>query len=78
MVDNPPDNAVAFHLPKLLDQHLLRDRGDGPLKIGETKHLAAEQIEEDDQLPAALQKLESLLNTAGGGDRRVFVLLTRR
>jgi hypothetical protein len=78
MVDDPPDNAVALQLPELLDQHLLRDRGDGPLKIGEAKHLAAEQMEENHKLPAALQKLERLLNAARGGGWRVLVLLTRR
>ena len=46
MVDNPPDNAVALQLPELLDQHLLRDRGYRPLKIGEAKHLPAEEMKE--------------------------------
>jgi hypothetical protein len=54
MVDDPPDNAVPFQLPELLDQHLLRNRGYGALKIGETKHLPAEQMEENHQLPATL------------------------
>ncbi len=76
MVDDPPDNAVALQLPELLDQHLLRDRGYGPFKIGEAKQLPAEQMEENDQLPAALQKLESLLNAARSGGRCVLFLLT--
>jgi len=78
MMDDPLNDAVVLQLPELLNQHLLRDRRYGPLKIGETKHLPAEQMEENHQLPAALQKLEGLLNAAGGGRRRVFVLLTRR
>ena len=78
MVDQPTDNAVALQLPELLYQHLLRDRGYRPLKIGKAKHLPAEQMEENDQLPAAFQKLESLLNAGRGRGRRVLVLLTRR
>ncbi len=54
MVYDPPDNAVALQLAELLDQHLLRDRRDSPLELGEAKHLATEQVEEDYQLPAAL------------------------
>ena len=78
MVYDPPDNAVALQLAELLDQHLLRDRGYRPLKIGEAAHLPAEEVEENDQLPAALQKLECLLNAARGGGWCVFALLTRR
>ncbi len=78
MVDDPPDNAVALQLSELLYQHLLRDRRYRPLKIGKTNHSPPEKMEENYQFPAALQKLESLLNTAGGGDWRVFVLLTLR
>jgi hypothetical protein len=67
MVDDPPDNAVALQLPELLYQHLLRDRRYRPLKIGKTNHFPPEKMEQNYQFPAALQKLESLLNTAGGG-----------
>jgi hypothetical protein len=77
VVDGPPDNAVALQLPELLDQHLLRDRRDGALKIGEAKHLPAKQMEENHQLPTALQELERLLNATRGGDWRVFAFLTR-
>ena len=76
MVDDTTDNAVALQLPQLLDQHFLGDRGDGPLKIGEAKHLAAEQVEENDKLPAALQEFERLLNAGRGGGRRMFTALT--
>ena len=47
MVDEPTDNAVALQLPELLYQHLLGNRGYCALKIGEAKHLPAEQMEED-------------------------------
>jgi hypothetical protein len=35
MMDEASDDPVGFHLPKLLYQHLLRDRRDGALKFGE-------------------------------------------
>src|SRR6266850_5629327 len=76
MVDDPPDNAVALQLPELLDQHLLRDRRYRPLKIGKAKHLPAKEMEQNYQLPAALQKLERLLHAGGRSGWRVFVLLT--
>ena len=78
MMDDPLDNAVAFQLPELLDQHLLGDRGYRPLKIGKAKHLLAEEMKENNQFPAAFQKLEGLLDAAGGGRGCMFVLLTRR
>jgi hypothetical protein len=78
MVDEPTDNAIALQLPELLYQHLLGNRGYCALKIGEAKHLPAEQMEENHKLPAALQKFESLLNAARGGGWCVFALLTRR
>ena len=65
MVDDPPNNAVALQLPELLYQHLLRDRQYRSLKIGKTNHFPPEKMEQNYQFPAALQKLESLLNTAG-------------
>ena len=52
MVDDPPDDAIIFHLAELLDQHLLGNRGDRPLKLGETKDLPAEQMEENEELPS--------------------------
>ena len=78
MVDQPTDNAVALQLPELLDQHLLRDRRYRPLKIGKAKHLPAKEMEQNYQLPAALQKLECLLNAACSGGWCVFAPLTRR
>jgi hypothetical protein len=34
-------DSVIFHLPKLLDQHLLRDLRNGTLKIREAQDLTA-------------------------------------
>jgi len=59
MVDDPPDDAIALQLPELLDQHLLRDRRDGPLEIGEAKHLATEQMEENHKLQRPSKNLNA-------------------
>jgi len=78
MMDDPPHDPVVLHLAKLLDQHLLRDRGYRPFQIGKAKHVAAEQMEKDQELPSAFEKPERLLDSAGRGDRRVRTLLTVR
>ena len=78
MVNDPPHNPVVLHLAKLLDQHLLRDRGDRPFQGGKSKHPPAEQVKKNHELPSAFQKLERLLDSAGGGDRRVPNILTLR
>jgi len=61
-VDDPPDNAIAFHLAQLLDQHLLRDAGNRPFEFREAQHLAAEQVEQDQQLPLPFKNPESLFD----------------
>ena len=78
MVDDPPHDPVVLHLAKLLDQHLLRDRGYRPFQIGKSKHVSTEQVKEDHELPAAFQKFERLLDSAGSGDRRIPTILTWR
>src|SRR6266850_3961361 len=78
MMNHPPHNRVVLQLAKLLDQHLLRDRRYRPLQVGEAQHLSAEQVKQDYELPSAFQKLERLLDTASGGDRRVSATLTFR
>jgi len=75
---HPPHNPVLLHLAQLLDQHLLRDRGYRPFQLGKSPHLAAEQVEEDHELPATFQKLERLLDALCGGDGRVPAILTFR
>lgn len=76
MVNDPADDAVPLHLPELLDQHLLRDRGDRSLQLRKSEHLSAEQMEEDHQLPPAFENLEGLFDTAGGRSGRVLPALT--
>ena len=78
MMDGPPHDPIVLHLAKLLDQHLLRDRGYRPFQIGKSKHVSTEQVKEDHELPAAFQKLERLFDSAGSGVRRVPAILTVR
>ncbi len=66
MMDDPPNNSVYLHLAKLLDQHLLRDARYRPFEFGESQQIAAEQMEQDYQLPLAFENLERLLYTVGG------------
>ena len=76
--DDAAHDAVAFHLAKLLDQHLLRDGRDRPLEVGKPHDVAAEQVEQDDQLPPALQQLQHVFNAFGGRLPRVVHGLTFR
>ena len=70
MMDDSLDDPIGFHLAKLLDEHLLRDRGNRPFQGGEAEHLAAERMKQDHQLPAALQNLEGVLDIPSGRSRR--------
>ena len=78
MMNDAANDPVGFHLAKLLDQHLLRDRRDRALQLGESKHLSAKQMEKDHELPSPFQNLERLLDAARSGDRRVLFALTSR
>ncbi len=62
VMDDAAHDAITFHLPKLLDQHLLRDAWDGSLQVGETQELAAEKMKQDHELPSTFQHLEGLLH----------------
>ena len=72
MVDDPADDAVAFHLPQLLDQHFLRNARNRAFEIGKTQQLAAKKMEEDNELPASFEHSEGLLDTG-----RSFESVTR-
>jgi hypothetical protein len=61
--------VISFHLPKLLDKHFLRYCRDRPFEVGEAQHFAAEEMKKDDELPAALQNFERILDTLSGADR---------
>ena len=76
MVDNPTDHAVVFHLPKLLDQHLLGNRRNSSLQLREAQDLPAKQMEQDEELPSSFEHFERLLYILRGSDGRVFLALT--
>jgi hypothetical protein len=66
MMYNAANDPVRLHLPKLLDQHLLRDRRNGSLQLGKSQKISAKEMEQDQQLPAALEDLEGLLDAQSG------------
>lgn len=76
MVHEAGDDAVRFHLPELLDQHLLRDGWDGAFEVGKALKPTTEQVEQDHQLPSPLQHMEGGFDAAGGRHRRVRSGLT--
>jgi len=63
MMDDSSNDAIDLHLAKLLDEHLLGDRRNRPLQLREAKHLAAEEMKQDQQFPATLQDPEGVLDT---------------
>ena len=67
MIHSAPHNPVRFHLTKLLDQHLLGDRGYRALQFREAPHVAAEQLKQDQQLPPTLQDLQGFLDALRRG-----------
>ena len=71
MVDDSPDDSIDFQLAKLLREHLLGNRRNRAFQLGESQHLAAEEMKQDQQLPAALDELEGVLDAVRGRDRRV-------
>jgi len=44
MVNDAPDDSIGLHLAKLLNKHLLRNRGDRPLQVGEAQHLSTKEM----------------------------------
>jgi hypothetical protein len=60
-IDGAPDDPVALELAQLLDQHLLRDRGDRLLEFREAER-AARGVEDGDHLSAPLQDPERALD----------------
>lgn len=72
------DDSIGFQLAKLLREHLLRDRRNCALQIRESQDLAAEEMKQDQQLPAAFEITEGLLDTLRSGNRCVLWTLTHR
>ena len=75
---DPADHAVVLQLPQLLDQHLLRNRRDRPLKFREAQQLAIKKVKQDDELPTPFENLERLLDAFGSGTGRMASILTIR
>lgn len=75
-MDSPLDDSIGFQLAKLLREHLLRDRRNRAFQVGESQDPAAEEMKQDQQLPAAFEKTEGLLDTLRSGNRCVFRALT--
>src|SRR5438046_10698737 len=71
MMDDPPHHPVVFHLAKLLDQHFLGSSGNRPPQLREPQDLLTEQMEKDQELPAALEDFERLLHVPRGGEWRI-------
>lgn len=71
MVDDAPHDSVGLHLSKLLNKHLLRNRGDRPFQVREAQHLSIEEMKPNEQLPATLKNLEDIFHAVSGGSRRV-------
>jgi len=61
-VNDSPHDPIGFQLAELLREHLLRDPRYRALQVGEAQNLAAEQMEQDQQLPPPFDELERLLD----------------
>jgi len=77
-MDRALHDSISFQAAKLLCEHFLGDRWNRAFQVGKSHDLAAEQMEEDQELPAAFDELESLLDALRSRDRRVFDALTFR
>jgi hypothetical protein len=69
-----PHDAVSLHLAKLLNQHLFRHGRYRTPQLGGPPDPSAEQMEQNDELPTALEDSQSVLHAFGGGRHRVFLL----
>lgn len=67
-------HASALELPQLLREHLLCYARDGPLQLRESEHPASEEIEQDLELPAAVEDTDGPLDADRCGVRRVCLL----
>jgi len=63
-VDCSLDDAVGLQLTKLLREHLWGNRRNRTLQVGKAQNFAAEQMKQDQELPAALNEPECLLDAS--------------
>lgn len=78
MVHNSAHDSVNFHLSKLLDQHLLRHSRDGSLQFGEAHDIAAEKMEQDNQLPPSFEQPQNTFDAFRCSFASIFSMLTLR
>jgi len=78
MMNDSSHDSIGFHLAKLLDEHLLRNRGKCAFQVREAQHFAAKEMKQDQQFPATLQNPEDGLDALSGRSRRECIALTFR
>lgn len=76
MVNEAAYDPIRFQLPKLLDQHLLRDARNGSFQIRESLNLTAEQLEENNELPTAFKNPKDVLDASRARLKRIDHTLT--
>ena len=64
MINEGPHDAVSLHLAQLLNQHLFDDGGYRAAQLRESSDLATEQVDQDDELPAALEESQDEMSDA--------------
>jgi len=78
MVHNTAHDAVRFQLAKLLDQHFLGDRRNGPLQFRKPHQTAPEKMKQDGHFPSPLQQLQGGLHAMCRSDGGIIRSLTFR
>ena len=78
MVDDAPHDSIGLHLAKLLNKHLLRNRGDRPFQVREAQQPSIEELKQNEQLPATLKNLDGTFDAFSCGSRRVVGWITFR
>jgi hypothetical protein len=76
-MNEAPDDAIAFHLTQLLNQHLFRHGRYGTSQLGESSDLAAEQVKQDHEFPATLEDPHHVFDAFRRGRLGVFLLTFR-
>lgn len=73
MMDNTFYDPVILHLPKLLNEHFLRDSRYRALEIREAQNIPAKKVKQDHQLPAPFEKLQRILDAFGRSLSRILM-----
>jgi len=59
-------DTISFHLAKLLNEHLFGHRRDRTAQSGKPSDVAAKQMKENHELPAAFENPQHVLNALCG------------